>query len=75
MEEIYNAAGIILVLIIVFLVILLVASLCMRIGAIIRERKYIKMEIKRTSGKEKKYWKRKRRRLWLEIFSFSRKRG
>ena len=36
------------------------------------EHTLITMEIKRTSGKEREYWKRRKRKLWLSIFPFVR---
>ena len=32
------------------------------------ELRYINMEIHRTDGEDRKYWKKKRRRLWLSLF-------
>lgn len=34
------------------------------------ELRYLKREIDRAIGKEKKYWIRRRRRLWLSILPF-----
>ena len=33
-----------------------------------RELRYLNMEIRRTRGSERKYWKKKKRRLWLSLF-------
>lgn len=35
-----------------------------------RELKYVNMEIRRTGGNQKRYWKRKRCRLWLSLLPF-----
>ncbi len=35
-----------------------------------RELKYINCEIERSSGNERKYWIRKRRKLWLSLIPF-----
>lgn len=34
------------------------------------ELKYLKSEIERSSGHERKYWKKKRRKLWLSLLPF-----
>ena len=34
------------------------------------ELKYINREIKRSEGKERRHWVRKRRRLWLSLLPF-----
>jgi len=35
-----------------------------------RELKYLNCEINRTSGRERKYWIRKKRKLWLSLIPF-----
>lgn len=35
-----------------------------------RELKYLNTEIRRTSGREQKYWKKRKRRLWLSLLPF-----
>lgn len=37
-----------------------------------RELEYVKMEINRTEGEEKKYWKRRKREMWLSLLPFYR---
>ena len=37
-----------------------------------RELNYIEEEILRTTGEEKEYWKKTRRRLWLSLLPFVR---
>lgn len=36
------------------------------------ELEYLKNQIQKTEGREKRYWIRKRRRLWMSIFPFVR---
>ena len=36
------------------------------------ELEYLKNQIRKTEGREKRYWIRKRRRLWMSIFPFVR---
>ncbi|MBE6933609.1 MAG: hypothetical protein E7462_00925 [Ruminococcaceae bacterium] len=35
-----------------------------------KEMRYLNLEIRRTLGSEQRYWKWKRRRLWLSILPF-----
>lgn len=44
--------------------------LALRLNRMKSESKYINMEIRRTKGSERRYWKRKKRRLWLYLFPF-----
>ena len=37
-----------------------------------KELKYLKSEIRRTRGEERKYWIHQKRRLWLSIIPFFR---
>ena len=61
------------ILIMVICVLLLIPAL---IGFILflngfsHELKYINIEINRTTGEERKFWIRRRRRLWLSIIPF-----
>ncbi len=34
------------------------------------ELEYLKNQIRKTEGREKRYWIRKRRKLWMSIFPF-----
>ncbi len=54
----------------IFLAILLLVSVVMRIDEFSRELKYIKREIYRTRGREQKYWKGQKCRLWLSLLPF-----
>lgn len=73
--EIDDVVTTIFVLIAAFLAILLAAGLGMKLGTFFRDRKYMNMEIRRTTGEEQQYWKRKRRRLWLSLLPFYREKG
>ena len=52
----------------------LLVGLCVFLHDFSRELKYINSEIERTTGSEQRYWRRKRRRLWLSLFLFSKYR-
>ena len=49
---------------------LLLIKLGFFINSFSRELNYLNIEIKRTEGSERKYWLRKRRRLWLSLIPF-----
>lgn len=49
---------------------LLLIKLGFVINSFSRELNYLNIEIKRTEGSERKYWLRKRRRLWLSLIPF-----
>ena len=38
-----------------------------------RELKYIKVEIARTDGGERRYWKHQKKKLWLSLIPFYRR--
>ena len=38
-----------------------------------RELKYIKMEINRSDGGERRYWKHQKKKLWLSLIPFYRR--
>ena len=60
-------------LIIVFVVLMLALLICrivIRFERLKRELKYVNLEIGRTSGSERDYWKKKKRRLWLSLIPF-----
>ena len=54
----------------VFFLILLLFGLVSFINDFSHELRYIICEIHRTSGSERRYWIRKRRRLWLSLIPF-----
>lgn len=51
----------------------ILTAIVMRLDRFSRELQYIKLEIGRTRGAERKYWKRKKRRLWLSLLPFYRR--
>lgn len=53
-----------------FFAILIIFGLAMFFSDFSRELKSVNMEIQRTSGGERHYWKRQRRRLWLSLIPF-----
>ena len=61
---------ILFVLFIGALVLLLIVRLVLRLRDFNRELKYVKAEIKRTRGDERKYWKKKKLHLWLSLIPF-----
>lgn len=48
----------------------LLVDLCLLINDFSRELKYLNNEIGRTTGAERRYWIRQRRRLWLSLIPF-----
>jgi hypothetical protein len=52
---------------------LLVAKLAQTISSFRKELYYINVEIKRSIGAEKVYWRQEKRRLWLSLLPFTRK--
>ena len=45
-------------------------SVALRIQEFTHELRLIKTEIRRTSGRERRYWKKRKRRLWLSWIPF-----
>lgn len=64
--EIYQFMNIV-ILIVLFA---LVAVSIRFFSAFARELTYLNCEIRRAEGQERKYWLRKRRRLWLSLLPF-----
>ena len=64
--ELYQLTSVI-VLIILFV---LIGAMVRFFSAFTRELTYLNCEIRRSEGQERKYWLRKRRRLWLSILPF-----
>ena len=54
----------------VFFLILLLIGLAQFINDFSHELRYLNNEIARTTGAERKYWIRRRRRLWLSLIPF-----
>ena len=53
---------------------LFVSALVIRIRDFSQELDYIKREIIRTSGAEREYWIREKRKLWLSLLPFYRRK-
>lgn len=56
--------------IIFFFAIAFIVNLALFVNEFVPKLKHINSEIKRSRGKEKRFWKRKRRRLWLSLLPF-----
>lgn len=54
----------------VFFLILLLFGLVSFINDFSSELRYLNSEIGRTTGGERRYWKRQKRRLWLSLIPF-----
>ena len=55
---------------VVFVLALLAVVFAKFINGFSRELRYVNSEIRRTDGSERRYWIKKRRRLWLSIIPF-----
>lgn len=51
---------------------IIVVLLAIRINDFTRELRYLNTEISRTTGEQRQYWLRRRRRLWLSLIPFVR---
>ena len=56
--------------IVVFFLVLLMARLAVVLNDFKRELRLLNNEIMRTRGEERKYWLRRRRRLWFSLLPF-----
>lgn len=56
----------------ILIVLGLFIRLCAFMEDFVSELRYINSEIRRTDGAERRYWIRKRRRLWLSLIPFVR---
>lgn len=74
MEASNSDAGLYMVVSIfaILIVIGLFIRLCAFMEDFVSELRYINSEIRRTDGAERRYWIRKRRRLWLSLIPFVR---
>lgn len=61
-----------LMLVLVFLGIVLLVLIARWHMSFKKELRHVSIEIGRTDGKEREYWVRKKRRLWLSILPFVR---
>ena len=64
--ELYWLIGIVAAIILLILLV----GFCMFINDFSQELKYINCEIRRNTGSERRYWIRRRRRLWLSLIPF-----
>lgn len=56
-------------LVIIFLFLMLILfKICLSLESFRIELKYLKSEINRTNGSERRYWIREKRRLWRSLF-------
>lgn len=65
-KEIYTLAGFVLICVLVGIFIRFIDSY----PVFSRELRYLKCEIRRSHGSERRYWKRRKRRLWWSILPF-----
>lgn len=67
-----NTTLIILIITIIgaFFAVLIISGLVIFFSDFRKELGYINFEINRSTGGERCYWKRKRRRLWLSLIPF-----
>ncbi len=67
-----NENDLIILLIFAFVVILFIvtAGLIDFVNSFSRELRYINNEIGHTEGAANRYWRRRRRRLWISLFPF-----
>ena len=71
-QEMNPVINVFLVFMAAFLFIVFLVALAMKINDFTHELDYINQEIGRTKGVEQRYWKRKKRRLWLSLLPFYR---
>ncbi len=60
------------ILVIIVIGLLALFGITSHLLAFVRELRYLNSEIGRTSGREQRHWKRRRRRLWLSLLPFIR---
>ena len=72
--ELDTVTIVLLAIIIAFLAIVFLAGLITKIHNFRQKLSYLNREIERTKGAERKYWKRKKRRLWLSLLPFYRRK-
>lgn len=71
--ELDTATIALLAIVVTFFGIALFVALIKKISSFSEELNYTNIEIGRTEGAEREYWKRKKRRLWLSLLPFCRK--
>lgn len=62
-----------LVILILIFAVLFGGAVSMNLREFRRELRHINLEIARTVGRERKYWRREKRRLWLSLLPFYRR--
>ena len=60
------------IIIIIFAVVFLV-GITVKLKEFLQALNYINIEIGRTTGESRRYWKREKRRLWLSLLPFYRR--
>ena len=69
-----NGEDIVVVIFIIIIAILAILGLMVALSSFLsafsRELRYLNREIKRTSGREREYWVRRRRKLWRSLLPF-----
>lgn len=73
MTEATNSEALFFVIAAVILLIILVAAFSSFFQGFMSELRHLNTEIERTSGRERKYYVRKRRKLWLSLIPFVKK--
>ena len=71
--ELDALTNVLLTMVIAFFVIVLLVGLTMRINGFSHDLRHLNIEIGRTEGAEREYWKREKRRLWLSLLPFFRR--
>ena len=71
--ELNAFTNVLLAMVSAFFVIVLLVGLTMRINSFSHDLKHLNIEIGRTEGAEREYWKREKRRLWLSLLPFFRR--
>ncbi len=64
-------SDILLLIIVIFLIAMFTVTGILHFQEFRHELKYINMEIKRTHGKERKYWKKQKRRFLFPFWPFN----
>lgn len=62
--------NVLLAIVIAFFAVVLLVGLTIKINDFRHDLDYLNMEIARTEGAEREYWKREKRHLWLSLLPF-----
>ena len=69
-----NGEDIVVVIFIIIIAVLAILGLMVALSSFLsafsRELRYLNREIKRTSGREREYWVRRKRKLWRSLLPF-----